>query len=487
MKLFRMKAVTQALVLAGLMLSQTPTVAKAGSKGGVISKEARKQNLLEYIQKRNDLTKAEKATWDKEIRRVFGGKAIKDGTDEGVTVAKSVISAGIFFQIKPARAAKAAYGAYHDTYRWIPPPIAIDYQILDFMGRKPKVRSWDLAYDFPRYFNEEMAPDIVAWWEEMLKKDKIPAYEKKKIEDTLRRTKQKMKPLLLERLKMATILERQYAQEKMSTTVNKKMLNQLEQELIEIEKELQESFRDVSRNEIVDDPDQTAFDRFALFAQELGEPVPPRPDYLKVIEKEKTDKKDSKAKKERQNTRPKSTPTKQKGTKKPTKPKKQKGKTVLDRPKPILKKQQSAPYAPPVDAPLGNENLIPLFRGWKTSLKNTVDGWVGVPYKFGGTTKRGVDCSAFVQAAFKDGIGVAIPRNSRMQAVLGSRITQKQLKKGDLVFFDTLDRGRITHVGIFMGNGKVIHAGCSKGVTYIKLNKRYYQRAYRASRRILQH
>src|SRR2546423_1012108 len=102
----------------------------------VTSAAGRRQNLLDYVQAREDLAPAEKTAWDRAVRNVFGGKALQDGADEGVTVAKSVLSAAIFYRVDPKKAAAAAYDAYHDTYRWVPPPIAIDYQILGFQGRK---------------------------------------------------------------------------------------------------------------------------------------------------------------------------------------------------------------------------------------------------------------------------------------------------------------------------------------------------------------
>ena len=76
----------------------------------VTTQEGRKKNLLEYIESRDDLDKAGKATWNKAIRLRFGGKSLKDGTDEGVTVAKSVISAAIFFDIPAEKAAETAPG-----------------------------------------------------------------------------------------------------------------------------------------------------------------------------------------------------------------------------------------------------------------------------------------------------------------------------------------------------------------------------------------
>ena len=92
----------------------------------VTTSEARKANLIDYIKGRQDLSPKAQAEWDKALRIQFGGKAIKDGTDEGVTVAKSVIAAAIFYQIPPAKGVKAAYEAYHDTYRNVPPPISVN-------------------------------------------------------------------------------------------------------------------------------------------------------------------------------------------------------------------------------------------------------------------------------------------------------------------------------------------------------------------------
>jgi cell wall-associated NlpC family hydrolase len=138
----------------------------------------------------------------------------------------------------------------------------------------------------------------------------------------------------------------------------------------------------------------------------------------------------------------------------------------------------------PVPAPFPGDPLVPLAPDWSQALTQAVDGWLGVPYKWGGTTKAGVDCSGFVQAVVRDSLAIQVPRSARVQADHGVPVQRPALKKGDLVFFDTLDRGHITHVGIYMGDGKMAHAGCTKGVTYAPLAKSYYQQAFRAARRI---
>ncbi len=119
-----------------------------------------------------------------------------------------------------------------------------------------------------------------------------------------------------------------------------------------------------------------------------------------------------------------------------------------------------------------------------SSLKAAVSKWLGVPYKFGGEDKYGVDCSAFTRAVCND-LGVTIPRNSRQQARVGSEIRLPDLKAGDLVFFDMKFRGRISHVGVYMGEGKFAHASCSKGVTNSNFQGGYYQKRYVKARRIL--
>jgi cell wall-associated NlpC family hydrolase len=121
---------------------------------------------------------------------------------------------------------------------------------------------------------------------------------------------------------------------------------------------------------------------------------------------------------------------------------------------------------------------------WRAALGSVVARWIGTPYRMGGTTRRGVDCSGFVRAVYRDAFGVELPRNSRAQHRVGQSVRKRDLAPGDLVFFDTLDRGRITHVGIYLGDGLFAHASSSRGVTRARLGKHYYQRAWVGARRL---
>ena len=110
--------------------------------------------------------------------------------------------------------------------------------------------------------------------------------------------------------------------------------------------------------------------------------------------------------------------------------------------------------------------------------------WRGTPYLLGGTTKRGVDCSAFVQHVYADAFGVDLPRSTADQVREGRRVQPAQLKAGDLVFFRPPGASR--HVGIYLGNGTFTHASTSQGVTLGSLEEAYWQSAYWTSRRLLE-
>ena len=113
-------------------------------------------------------------------------------------------------------------------------------------------------------------------------------------------------------------------------------------------------------------------------------------------------------------------------------------------------------------------------------LAQVYNKWVGTRYRLGGTGRGGIDCSAFMQTAFATAFGVSLPRSTSEQRSLGKRIQKHQLKQGDLVFF----RGN-SHVGVYIGNNKFMHASSSQGVTISSLDENYWARTYTQSRRIL--
>jgi cell wall-associated NlpC family hydrolase len=105
-------------------------------------------------------------------------------------------------------------------------------------------------------------------------------------------------------------------------------------------------------------------------------------------------------------------------------------------------------------------------------LYESIDDWYGTPYRYGGTTKRGIDCSAFVQSVYISAFGVTLPRTAKEQYQYVKLISTTQLKEGDLLFFNTL--GYVSHVGIYLRNNKFVQASVSGGVVITDMFDPYY-------------
>lgn len=110
----------------------------------------------------------------------------------------------------------------------------------------------------------------------------------------------------------------------------------------------------------------------------------------------------------------------------------------------------------------------------------------GTRYVMGGTSRSGFDCSGFVRYILGAASGVALPRTATEQYYHGSKISNCQLQPGDLVFFKNTYKHGISHVGIYVGGGKFVHAANShKGVRMDHLSDSYYQSHYAGARRVL--
>ena len=116
-------------------------------------------------------------------------------------------------------------------------------------------------------------------------------------------------------------------------------------------------------------------------------------------------------------------------------------------------------------------------------LLDNVDEWYGVRYRTGGNTHSGVDCSGFTVAVYMAVYGIALPRVSRDQYRISRKISTTELQEGDLVFFNTNGSG-VSHVGIYLGNNKFMHASVSRGVMVSGLFEPYYIQRYIGGGRI---
>jgi murein DD-endopeptidase / murein LD-carboxypeptidase len=119
----------------------------------------------------------------------------------------------------------------------------------------------------------------------------------------------------------------------------------------------------------------------------------------------------------------------------------------------------------------------------ESTLDSTVDGLLGIPYRDAGTTTRGFDCSGFTAYVFNQ-FGIDLPHSSVAQNKEGYWIDKSDLRKGDLVFFNTGGKG-ISHVGIYLGDGEFIHSASNEGIVKNKLSQSYYAKRYVSARRVL--
>lgn len=111
--------------------------------------------------------------------------------------------------------------------------------------------------------------------------------------------------------------------------------------------------------------------------------------------------------------------------------------------------------------------------------------WLDTPYRYGGDSRSGIDCSRFVMRVYSEVLGIPTNGTSRQLFEQGSKVERKNLQEGDMVFFKTKGNA-ISHVGIYLKDDKFVHASTSKGVIVSSLNEPYWARTYYKSARLFE-
>lgn len=144
---------------------------------------------------------------------------------------------------------------------------------------------------------------------------------------------------------------------------------------------------------------------------------------------------------------------------------------------PVSRPRPNAPSVKDID-------VNSMTRAEKSLVKEAT-AWLGTPYKYGGNSRDGVDCSGFVYHVFRNSVDITLPRNSGKQHEYCRKISKKELATGDLVFFATTKgSSNVSHVGLYVGDGKMIHASTSRGVVCQNLSDDYYTRTFVSAGRI---
>ena len=125
---------------------------------------------------------------------------------------------------------------------------------------------------------------------------------------------------------------------------------------------------------------------------------------------------------------------------------------------------------------------IPELYGDEKLLVDEALTWLGTRYKYGGKDYNGTDCPGLTMQVYMKALGIALPRSSREQQQFCKSIHKSKLNAGDLVFFCTgRDKTRVSHVGLYVGNGQIIHSSASRGVIVSRLEEKYYTSTYHSS------
>ena len=132
-----------------------------------------------------------------------------------------------------------------------------------------------------------------------------------------------------------------------------------------------------------------------------------------------------------------------------------------------------------------NKTTVTKLDPSASALVAEAKKWIGTPYRYGGHSRSGTDCSGFIMEVFRAAVNIELPRTSKEQHKNSTRIDAKQLEVGDLVFFATSgSSGGVSHVGLYIGDNNMIHASTSRGVMISGLSENYWVKNYHSAGRV---
>ena len=141
-----------------------------------------------------------------------------------------------------------------------------------------------------------------------------------------------------------------------------------------------------------------------------------------------------------------------------------------------------APHKP--RAPSGPAPALSPVSIAPGTWRAAVDSWLGVPYRYGGLDRRGIDCSGFTRQIYRSVAGIDLPHNAAAQYGAGRSVARGALRPGDLVFFSEPGRG-VFHVGLSLGSDQFAQASVQRGVIISSLRETYYAPRWCGTRRII--
>jgi cell wall-associated NlpC family hydrolase len=121
---------------------------------------------------------------------------------------------------------------------------------------------------------------------------------------------------------------------------------------------------------------------------------------------------------------------------------------------------------------------------FEITLSAAADTWIGVPYRYGGTSRNGVDCSSLAVHLLEE-VGVSLPRSVSEQRDVGRRVERGEVEAGDLVFF-RLQSSHVNHVGVALDDARFVHASRSRGVAIDRLDDQYFGKRVAEARRVVE-